>query len=135
MREVRVVAAVIVRADRVVAARRGPTMRHAGLWEFPGGKVEPFESDPDALRREIREELGVEVVVAGEIGVVVHAYDDRVVRLVALRCSTDQEPRALEHAEVLWLSAAELDGRSWAPADVPLLGAVRRCLARPERVR
>jgi 8-oxo-dGTP diphosphatase len=126
---VRVVAAVLVRDGRVLAARRAEGKREAGLWELPGGKVEPGESDADALVRELREELGVTVSVHGPAGENEHAYAHGAVRLVALRCTlVAGEPQALDHAEVRWLAADALDTVVWAPADVPLLPGVRAAL-------
>lgn len=130
-REIRVVAAAIVRDGRVLAALRGPDMRLAGHWELPGGKVEAGEGDRDALRREIAEELGVEVRVGDGLGESVFAYDAVTVRLVAYTCSVEAgEPVPTEHAEVRWVGADELDALLWAPADVPLLAAVRERLSR-----
>ncbi len=126
---IRVVAAVLVRDGRVLAARRAPGRREAGLWELPGGKVEPGEADAVALARELHEELGVIVEVGATVGESEHAYAHSAVRLVALRCALLRgEPQALDHAEVRWLAAHELDTVEWAPADVPLLVGVRGVL-------
>lgn len=124
--EVRVVAAAIVRDGRVLAALRGPGMKLAGHWELPGGKVEPGEPDRAALRREILEELGVEVRVGEGLGESVFAYEVVTVRLVAYACALETgEPAPTEHERIGWFSADELDPLTWAPADVPLLDAVR----------
>lgn len=129
MAVVHVVAGVLLRDGRVLAAKRAVGTREAGLWEFPGGKVEPGEDDAGALVRELREELGVTVTVGAEVGVSEHAYAHGVVRLVALRCTLlAGEPEALDHEEVRWLASAELDTVTWAPADVPFLTTVRRML-------
>ena len=63
--QIRVVAAVISRDDKLLICQRPPHKRHGGLWEFPGGKCDPRESDADAIRRELNEELGVAVVSVG----------------------------------------------------------------------
>lgn len=124
---IRVVAAVLVRDGRVLAAKRAAHKREGGLWELPGGKVEPGESDADALVRELREELGVEVRVEGPVGESEHAYAHGAVRLVALRCAlVSGEPRPIDHAELRWLAADELGTVAWAPADLPLLEGVGR---------
>ncbi|MDP2305831.1 MAG: (deoxy)nucleoside triphosphate pyrophosphohydrolase [Pseudomonadota bacterium] len=129
MTVLRVVAGVLVRDGRVLAAKRAPGTREAGLWEFPGGKLEPGEDDATALVRELAEELGV-VVLAGELlGVNEHAYAHGVVRLAALRCTlVSGEPAALDHEALRWLGPHELESVDWAPADVPLLHAVRALL-------
>lgn len=126
---IRVVAAVLVRDGRVLAAKRAAHKREGGLWELPGGKVEPGEADGDALVRELREELGVTVRIDGPVAESEHGYAHSTVRLVALRCTlVEGEPRPLDHAELRWLDAASLATVDWAPADVPLLASVRELL-------
>jgi 8-oxo-dGTP diphosphatase len=126
----RVVAAVLVHLGLVLVARRAPQQKRGGLWELPGGKVEPQETDAVALARELREELGVGVIVHEKLGQATHAYPDVTICLVAYRCELVQgTPHPHEHAEVRWVAASELDGLEWAPADVPLLEAVRALLA------
>lgn len=126
---VRVVAAVLVRQGRVLAARRPLHKSQGGLWELPGGKVEDGETDATALARELVEELGIDVSVHERLAESVHAYDQQTVRLLALRCTLlDGQPRAIEHLALRWLGPDELDTVTWAPADLPLLSAVRRCL-------
>jgi 8-oxo-dGTP diphosphatase len=115
-----VVGAVLRDADgRVLAARRE---RPAG-WELPGGKVEPGETEPAALVRELREELGVTVEVGDRVGPDVPIGPDFLLRAwtVAL---TDGEPAALEHAELRWLALDELDTVPWLPADRPIVTAL-----------
>ena len=129
MKTIRVVAGAIIDHGRVLAALRGPGMSQAGLWELPGGKVESGEADRAALARELREELGVVVRVGDCLDSHSHAYPDKIVCLVAYACQLeDGTPTALEHAELRWVSADELDGLVWAPADIPLLLAVAAAL-------
>ena len=103
-------------AGRVLAARRE---RPAG-WELPGGKVEPGETEPAALVRELREELGVTVEVGERIGPDVPIDPNFLLRAwtVAL---INGEPAALEHAELRWLAPDELDTVPWLPADRPII--------------
>lgn len=114
--------AAIVRNGRVLAACRARPPELAGGWEFPGGKVEPGESEPDALMRECREELGIAIQVGERLG---DAVDGRI-RLVLYACTAGaEEPRPLEdHDELRWLSAAELADVAWLPIDRALLPVV-----------
>ena len=126
---IRVVAGVLIRDGRVLAAQRAAGTREAGLCEFPGGKLEHGEDDATALVRELREELGVTVRVGAAVGVSEHAYAHGTIRLVALACTlVDGEPAALDHAELRWLAPAALGTVEWAPADVPFLETVRGLL-------
>ncbi len=108
----------------MLAARRSGPATVAGGWELPGGKVEPGESEPAALVRECREELGVEVAVGNRVGpavplgtsTVLHAWHARLV---------DGEPVALEdHDALRWLGPDELDDVDWLPADAPVVAAL-----------
>jgi 8-oxo-dGTP diphosphatase len=117
-------------AGRVLGAERAHPEPLAGRWEFPGGKVQPGESEPAALRRECREELGVDIVVNDRLGdeARIDAAGQTVLRLWTARIVAGR-PEPLEHAQLRWLTAAELDGVRWLPADGPLLPAVRALLA------
>ena len=122
-----VVGAAIVRDGRLLAARRSAPAELAGGWELPGGKVEPGESEPDALVRECREELGVAVVAGERVPGEWPLRDDLVLRVYLARL-LDGEPRPLEdHDEVRWLTGADLGSVAWLPADVGAVTAVRRC--------
>ncbi|MEV0327953.1 DNA mismatch repair protein MutT [Micromonospora echinospora] len=126
-----VVGAAIVADGRVLACARSAPPEVAGRWEFPGGKVEPGESETAALVRECAEELAVRVEVGDRVGRDVRmAHGRAVLRVYAARLLGDDQPRALEHAEMRWLSADELDTVDWLPADVPIVAALRPLLAR-----
>jgi 8-oxo-dGTP pyrophosphatase MutT (NUDIX family) len=111
-----VVAAVIRRDGRYLLGRRPEHKRHGGLWEFPGGKVLAGESRFDAARRELAEELGLEV---DRLGALLHAVRDPGAPYVIefVEVVARGEPAALEHSSVGWFSAAELRGLALAPAD------------------
>ena len=124
---VQVVGAALVRDGRVLAARRTEPPRLAGLWEFPGGKVDPGETDEQALVRELQEELDVTVEVGDRIGPELAIGDTAVLR-VHLATLVEGEPRALEHDALRWLSADELDDVPWIPVDAPVVDALRQLL-------
>jgi 8-oxo-dGTP diphosphatase len=125
-----IVAAVIVTAGRVLACERAAPPEVAGRWEFPGGKVEPGETDAQALARECAEELGVRVAVGDRVGPDVPlAHGRAVLRVFAVTLLDGDQPRALEHTAMRWLSADELDTVHWLPADKPIVAALPPLLA------
>jgi 8-oxo-dGTP diphosphatase len=136
---VRGVAAVVVGAAildgdppgcRVLATQRAEPPRLAGLWEFPGGKVEEGETDVEALLREVREELDVVVSVGDRLGGDVVVQGDRgewVLRVWTARIAAGTV-RLVEHSDARWLSVDELDDVPWIEADAPLVEALRTLL-------
>ncbi|KQY75821.1 DNA mismatch repair protein MutT [Microbacterium sp. Root1433D1] len=124
-KQLHVVAAVIVRNGRVLAAQRNAAMSLPNLWEFPGGKIEPGESPRAALVRELHEELGCTVSVGAPIVETRHEYDFATIVLATYYASIDAgEPAPIEHAEVRWCTAPELRSLDWAAADLPAVAAV-----------
>ena len=123
------VGAAIVRDGRVLAARRTAPASAAGRWEFPGGKVEPGESDAAALVREIDEELGVEIAVDGWLSGEQPVGEAYLLR-VALATLVSGEPTPTEHDRVRWLGADELDEVAWLAADRPFLSELSVLLPR-----
>ena len=113
---IRVIAAVVSRGDRLLVCQRPPHKRHGGLWEFPGGKCEPGESDADAARRELREELGVEVlhVAAEECSI---ADEGSPFLIAFMPVTIDGEPTCHEHTAHAWGTPAELARMALAPSD------------------
>lgn len=124
---IEVVGAVIERDGLVLCARRGPGGETGGLWEFPGGKVEPDESPADALVREIAEELGCAIEVGEHVTTTLHEYAAITIRLATYRCTlVAGTPTPTEHAELRWLPPAGLHELEWAPADVPAVALLAR---------
>jgi ADP-ribose pyrophosphatase len=111
-------------AGRLLLAQRPPGKHLAGLWEFPGGKVEPGETPRQAMVREIAEELGCAVVAVAELGAVTHAYQDVTVQLipfVARFTEPDAEPQPHEHAALRWVSRDEIADLPMPAADAPIV--------------
>jgi 8-oxo-dGTP diphosphatase len=120
-----VVAALMRDGDRVLMSRRRADQPMPGLWEFPGGKVEPGESPTVALAREVREELGCEVAVGPIHEVVFHAYPEfDLYMLVYAATISGGTPRAREVAEIAWVEASRLPELDLLPADYPLARAL-----------
>ena len=104
-----VTAAVISRDERVLIACRPPKGLLGGMWEFPGGKQQDNEDLPSCLRREIGEELGVEIEVGAQLGVYQHAYTHFRVTLHAFWCTLLRgEPRPIQAADIRWVKLSEL---------------------------
>lgn len=125
MKHSRVVAAVVKRGDRYLCMRRCRS-KYAYIsekWEFPGGKVEPDESDRDALRREIKEEMDWDVCAGEALATVEYSYPDFSLTLVAYLCEApaDDSFKLLEHTDYCWLKADELLSLDWTAADAELI--------------
>lgn len=125
---IEVVAAIISHNGLVLAARRAPHKADAGLWEFPGGKVEAGESHAQALAREIQEELGLAIAVGESLGSVHHASKPLVMHGYHCQLVDGMPQRSSDHDLLRWLSSDELFQLAWAPLDPPLLTAVAALL-------
>ena len=127
-------AAALIRAAaagsvEILIAQRPPGSWQAGRWEFPGGKVEPTESDEAALRRELTEELGIDTLSAEAIDVFFHAYPDRSVEIslwVVRRFSG--EPAGLDGQALRWVSPRQLAAADLLEADLPMIAPLLRVL-------
>ena len=126
MKTLDVVAAVITDGGRCFATQRGYGEFKDG-WEFPGGKVEAGETPEEALRREIREELDVEIAVDRHLVTVDYDYPQFHLHMACYLCRVVGGHLRLVEAEAArWLSASELDTVGWLPADREVVAALRR---------
>ena len=116
-----VVAAVIEENGAFLVTRRPEGVHLAGLWEFPGGKIDAAETHAEALRREILEELGTDVDVHDLLFQITHAYPDRSVALYFYRCTLAGTPVPLLGQQMRWVPRHELASLGFPPADAELI--------------
>ena len=116
MPSIRVIAAVIARGEKLLVCQRPPHKRHGGLWEFPGGKLEPGEDDETAARRELAEELGIHVESADEAELeIADPGSEFLIAFVPVEASG--APACREHTALMWGTPAELAQLPLAPGD------------------
>ena len=124
MKQINVVAAVIVRNGKIFATQRGYG-EWKDWWEFPGGKIERGESPEDTLLREIREELSIDISIDRHLTTVYYDYPDFHLTMHCYLChlKDDIQPHLLEHEAARWLGKGELEEVKWLPADVEVIKA------------
>lgn len=128
MKTINVVAAVIFKDGKVFATQRGYGEFKDG-WEFPGGKVESGESPEEALRREIREELEVDINVGDLIETIEYDYPSFHLSMKCFACTiAGGSPHLLEHEAAKWLTSMQLGSVDWLPADVTLIPKIEKML-------
>jgi mutator protein MutT len=120
-----VIAAVLERDGRFLVGQRPDHKRHGGLWEFPGGKVDPGESWLDAVRRELAEELAMDVVAQGRLLLSVRDQDSPFV-IHFLEVAAAGDPTPLEHSAVGWFTPEEMGDLRLAPADARFVTLLRQ---------
>ena len=124
---VEVVAALIRDGDKFMICQRPAHKARGLLWEFVGGKVEKGETDAEALIRECREEIDVELKVNGLFIDLVHEYPDITVHLSLYNAEIVQgEPKMLEHNDIKWIKAAEIPQYDFCPADKEILAKIKK---------
>ena len=129
MKTVKVVAAVIRKDNRIFATERGYG-DFKDMWEFPGGKIEPGESGPEALKREIREELDTIIEVGDYIETVEYDYPTFHLSMECYWCTVKEgKLTLLEHENALWLDRDSLLSVEWLPADLVIIPKVKEGLS------
>lgn len=122
---IQVTAAIIAKDGKFLIARKRVGAL-AGLWEFPGGKIEPGESPEECLRREIAEEFGMEIEVDEYLATSRYTYPHIAIELIGyLATYRGGELSLTDHDQVEWVNAEEMANYTFAPADIPLVEAVR----------
>ena len=124
MKRITVVAAVIENTGQFLCVQRAENKFEyiSKKYEFPGGKVEDGETQEEALKREILEELSLDVAVAEKIITVDHSYPDFSISMHAYRCSSQNQDITMhEHIDYKWLELEDLDRLDWAAADIPIV--------------
>ncbi|MDN0029694.1 pyrimidine (deoxy)nucleoside triphosphate diphosphatase [Serratia marcescens] len=122
MKIIDVVAAILEQNGHILLAQRGAGSDQAGLWEFPGGKVEAGESQPEALKRELDEELGICARIDDYVGSNQWQQGGRIIRLHAWRVADfTGELQQRCHSALVWVTPQQAQKYALAPADVPLL--------------
>jgi 8-oxo-dGTP diphosphatase len=122
-----VVAGALIAGNALLVAQRARPPALAGLWELPGGKVVAGETDEDALTRELKEELGVDVTVGSRVGVDVALNPSTVLRAYRV-IQTGGTLHPNDHRALRWITVDELDGLEWVPADRTWLAELKQAL-------
>lgn len=121
-----VVAAVIQNEEgKILIAQRNLKKSQGGLWEFPGGKIEPNETKEEAIIREIKEEMDIDIEAKKFIGQKVFNYPDKEINLIAIECKQIKGDIKLnEHEDIKWVNKNELRNFNFAPADKFIINAI-----------
>lgn len=119
-KQIEVVGAIIFNDDKVLCAQRNENMSLPLMWEFPGGKIEEGESEIEALKREISEEMLCDLEVGDKVTSTSYEYDFGIVNLHTYKCKLKEKmPTLTEHKSIQWLDVKDLETLEWAPADIP----------------
>lgn len=117
-----VTAAILIQANRILIARRPSDDRLAGLWEFPGGKLETGETPRACLKRELLEEFGIQARIGPFFDETEYHYDHLSIRLLVYQAEIESgELRPRVHDAVRWVTPAQMSGFHFAPADRPIV--------------
>ncbi len=122
-----VVAALIWKEDKFLICQRPANKARALMWEFVGGKLEEGETHKEALIRECREELGIELNIYDEYMDVSYTYPDMIVHLTLFNASIKSgEPKMLEHVDMRWISVEDIPDYEFCPADIDIIKKLKK---------
>lgn len=125
-RDIYVVAGAIIKFKKVFAAQRGNKGKTAYKWEFPGGKINPGETPQQALKRELMEELSIEVEVHELLTSIIDEYDDVILHIDTYRCELVKgNPTLTEHIAMKWSDIYDIDQLEFSEADKPTLEKIK----------
>jgi len=123
---IKVTAAILVKDNKIIIAKRGPNDRLANKWEFPGGKIEINETPEQCLKREMKEEFDIDVSVGEYLGSSIFHYDHMSIELMAYRTYWENGKIDLkDHDDFKWVSLKQLAGFDFAPADMVFVKKLR----------
>lgn len=127
MDPIKVTCAIITIDNKILAVQRSRTMNLPMKWEFPGGKIEPGETEVDCLQREIKEELSIEIEVLERLTPSIHQYPTFTIELIPYTANyLSGNLKLKEHHKYLLLNRDELNTLDWAEADIPIVEEVMR---------
>ena len=130
MKTLNVVAAIIHKDDKILATKRGYG-EFINQWEFPGGKIETGESKEEALKREIKEELNIEIEITNFALDLEYQYPTFYLKMSCYDCIIKSgTPKLLEHNDARWLTRDELDSVNWIPADIKAVNYLKKTMNR-----
>lgn len=126
MKKIEVVAAILHQNGRYLATQRGYG-EFEGMWEFPGGKIEPGEIQEDALKREIQEELGIEIIIEKQLCTTEYDYPSFHLSMNCFLCSISSgEIELREHKSARWLTTEQMNTLEWLPADIKIIELLKQ---------
>jgi len=119
---INVICAIVLKDDKILATQRSEKMKLPLKWEFPGGKLELHESESDCIKREIMEELNIEISILSKLSENIHDYEDVKIKLIPFIAKYNSGDILLtEHKDYKWMEKQDLLTLDWAEADLPIV--------------